>query len=195
MKKDLILLGASLLAPVMANAELYDNVGDEIPAVYIDVEDWITSPEEYFVDMAPWEYLPDQFATVLDLSSPCNVDGESFLEFIAQFNADEEFRYQRILCTNYSLGDTLDEKLRYFDFTVPYYEENGIVPIIATPPAIEKDVENFATFFAVDANRVGYQVVLSKEDNFMMAILGFVRYAGRWYCTASNVFFLDYDQQ
>lgn len=191
MKKDLILLAASLVAPVMvANAEVYDDF--EIPVLNLDVDEGVSEPENYFMDVAPWKYLPEQCAIVADASSPCNTHGESFSEFIREFNDDPDFRLERVAFTNYSTGESIADKMRFFDFTLPYYDENGITPVIARKAKRVNGVENFATFYAVTEERVGYQVVVSKKENYMMAALGFVRIGGRWYCTASNVTFIDY---
>ena len=58
-----------------------------------------------------------------------------------------------------------------------------------------KDVKNYATFFAVGKNRVGYKTVVSFDDRYMIAILGFVRFDGLWFLTESHVGFLDYPSE
>lgn len=57
---------------------------------------------------------------------------------------------------------------------------------------VVKGVKNYATFFAVGKNRVGYKTVVSFDDRYMIAILGFVRFDGLWFLTESHVGFLDY---
>lgn len=53
---------------------------------------------------------------------------------------------------------------------------------------------NTTTFFAVGKNRVGYKTVVSFDDRYMIAILGFVRFDGLWFHTESHVGFLDYPE-
>lgn len=83
---------------------------------------------------------------------------------------------------------------RRFRMTIPYFQKNHIVPLEPREETVVKGVKNYATFFAVGKNRVGYKTVVSFDDRYMIAILGFVRFDGLWFLTESHVGFLDYPE-
>ena len=149
----------------------------------------------YFIDHAPNGYLKAECDKVYDPTSPCNkgMEDQSFKDFITFYN-DFPVKRRSYLFSNYSNADDLPSMERIFKMTIPYYEQNQIVPILPREETTVNGVKNYATFFAVDAHRVGYKAVVSFPDHYMIAILGFIRFSGLWFLTESHVGFLDYKQ-
>lgn len=149
----------------------------------------------FFIDHAPDGVLKTECDKVYDPSAPCNkgMGNQSFKDFITFYN-DFPVKRRSYLYSNYSNADTPSAMERIFRMTIPYYEQNRIVPIQPREETTVNGVKNYATFFAVDAHRVGYKAVVSFPDHYMIAILGFIRFDDLWYLTESHVGFLDYKQ-
>ena len=149
----------------------------------------------FFIDNAPNGYLKGECEKVYDSESVCNkgLDTGSFKNFI-EFYSEYEVKRRSHLYSNYSNADDEAAMERVFRMTVPYFKRNKIVPIEPKKEETINGVKNYTTFFAVGKNRVGYKTVVSFDDNYMIAILGFVRFDGIWYLTESHVGFLDYPE-
>lgn len=147
----------------------------------------------FFIDNAPDGYVKDACEMVYDTASVCNkgMDTGSFKNFI-EFYSEYDVKRLSHLYSNYSNADNEAAMERVFRMTVPYYKANRIVPIEPKEETVVNGVKNYATFFAVGKNRVGYKTVVSFDDKYMTAVLGFVRFDGIWYLTESHVGFMEY---
>lgn len=132
----------------------------------------------FFAEHAPDGLLREECDKVYDPNSPCNKDmgDHHFKGFLELYNLVPVKRTS-YLFSNYSGADDEGSMERRFRMTIPYFQKNHIVPLEPREETVVKDVKNYATFFAVGKNRVGYKTVVSFDDRYMIAILGFVRTA------------------
>ena len=149
----------------------------------------------FFAEHAPDGLLREECDKVYDPNSPCNKDmgDHHFKGFLELYNLVPVKRTS-YLFSNYSGADDEGSMERRFRMTIPYFQKNHIVPLEPREETVVKDVKNYATFFAVGKNCVGYKTVVSFDDRYMIAILGFVRFDGLWFLTESHVGFLDYPE-
>ena len=190
-RKILLTALTSLVFSVIARGQAADSCYYVDGKAMVPVEQGVKA-QSFFVDRAPNGLLQAECDKVYDLNSPCNQDMEQyhfkrFIEFYNQFPIKTSY-----LFSNYSGIDDEESMVRRFRMTIPYFQKNHIVPIEPRKETMVNGVKNYATFFAVGKNHVGYKTVVSFDDNYMIAILGFVRFDNLWYLTESHVGFLDY---
>lgn len=194
MKKGILctVLALFTLLNGFAQAAFSDHYADGMAVAWVEKG---VEARTFFIDHAPNGFLKAECDKAYDESSPCNkyMENQQFKDFITFYN-DFPVKRRSYLFSNYSNADDLPSMERIFKMTIPYYEQNQIVPIQPREETIVNGVKNYATFFAVDAHRVGYKAVVSFPDHYMIAILGFIRFDGLWYLTESHVGFLDYKQ-
>lgn len=158
----------------------------------VPVEEGVEA-QGFFAEHAPDGLLREECDKVYEPNSPCNKDmgDHHFKGFLELYNLVPVKRTS-YLFSNYSGADDEGSMERRFRMTIPYFQKNHIVPLEPREETVVKGVKNYATFFAVGKNRVGYKTVVSFDDRYMIAILGFVRFDGLWFLTESHVGFLDY---
>lgn len=112
----------------------------------------------FFAEHAPDGLLREECDKVYDPNSPCNKDmgDHHFKGFLELYNLVPVKRTS-YLFSNYSGADDEGSMERRFRMTIPYFQKNHIVPLEPREETVVKGVKNYATFFAVGKNRVGYK--------------------------------------
>ena len=143
----------------------------------------------FFQDV--FDYQSKSCQAVTSATSACNKGAESFSSFIKRWNSSKTFRKTRVAVTanthSFSGATTKSAKkkeiLEYLDMA------SGMLPLKVYKSRISNDCKEYATWFGVTANRVGWKFSedcsIDPESDFggSDAVFGFERIGGKWYLT------------